>query len=94
METMNPEITSLVPPCNRVVKETINVGLVDRTTDQKVIFNNEENVYRGRFIGDAVLRGSADGSSTIENYTLIGSTLSGCDFVDESGKNLQLSDFH
>jgi hypothetical protein len=81
-------------PCNRLVKETINVELDDRITEQKVVFNNEDNVYRGHFIGDANLVGVSGGGSTISNYGIAGSTLSGCDFVDENGQNVGLAEFH
>ena len=85
---------STFTPYDRTIKETINVGFEDRITNQRVVFANKTNVYNGHFIGDAVLIGNPESGSTITNYGIVDSTLSGCNFIDENGQNVSFADFH
>ena len=80
-------------PYDRTIKETITVDFQDRKTLQRVEFENGLNIYKGRFIGTAQLAGNGT-DTTIENYGIVDSTLSGCSFIDEEGMNVLLEDFH
>ena len=71
---------------NTTVKETINVDYTTRITPQKVAFINRENEYYGSFHGVAEISGS-----TLKDPNIVGGTFTGTKFVDDEGKEVDLT---